>query len=148
MELELIDGENIILEEVSFSQKLILTNTRLMILEKKGFFINSFNMKKEIPLEQIEEAYVESGGAFGWSSAMVKMKNGESLNLGLKLPDSQAFVADFGGEGLAGMHQRLKAINDSWANAINSQLRAKIENRTQKLEDSIRELEEKLKKEK
>jgi len=127
MELGLLEGENVILEEVRFSQKLILTNMRLMILEKKGFFINSFNMEKEIPLEQIEEAYVEPSGAFGWSSVIVKMKKGESFNLGLKLPDSQAFAADFGGEGLAGMHQRLKAINDSWANAINSQLGAKVE---------------------
>ena len=100
---------------------------RLMILEKKGFFRDSFNMKKEIPLEQIEEAYVEPSAAFGWSSAMVKMKNGESTKLELKLPDSQIFAADFSGEGLAGMHQRLKAINDSWANAINSQLGAKVE---------------------
>ncbi len=127
MESELLKGENIILEEVSFSQKVILTNMRLMILEKKGFFVNSFNMEKEIPLEEIDEAYVEIGGAFGWSSAIVKIKTGESFNLGLKLPDSQAFAADFGGEGLAGMHQRLKAINDSWANAINSQLGAKVE---------------------
>jgi hypothetical protein len=127
MELELLEGENIILEEGSFSQKVILTNMRLMILEKKGFFRDSFNMEKEIPLEQIEEAYVESGGAFGWSSTMVKMKKGESFNLGLKLPDSQAFAADFCGEILAGMNQRLKAVNDSWVNAINSQLGAKIE---------------------
>ena len=127
MELELLEGENIILEEVSFSQKLILTNVRLMVFERKGFFVNSFNMEKEIPLEQIEEAYVEPGGAFGWSSAIVKMKKGESFNLGLKLSDSQAFAADFDREGLAGMHQRLKAINDSWTNAINSQLGAKVE---------------------
>jgi len=50
----------------------------------------------------------------------VENENGESVELGLKLPDSQAFAADFGGEGLAGMHQRLKAINDRWVNAINS----------------------------
>jgi len=127
MELDLLKGENIILEEVSFSQKLILTTMRLMILERTGFFKNSFSMKKEIPLEQIEEAHVEPSGPFGRSSAMVKMKKGESFNLGLKLPDSQAFAADFGGEGLSGMHQRLKAINDSWVNAINSQLGAKVE---------------------
>jgi hypothetical protein len=145
MELELLEGENVILEEVSFSQKVILTNMRVMILEKKGFFGDSFNMKNKIPLELIEEAYVKSGGAFRWSFAMLKMKNGESVNLGLKLPNSESFAADFGGEGIVGMHQRLKAINDSWVNAINSQLGAKFENRTQKLEDRIRELEEKLK---
>jgi hypothetical protein len=127
MELELLEGENIILEEVSFSQKVILTNIRLMILEKKGFFSDSFNMKKEIPLEQIEEACVEPSDDFGWSSTVLKMKNGESFSLGLKLPNSESFAADFGGEGPAGMHQRFKAINDSWVNAINSQLGAKIE---------------------
>ena len=94
---------------------------------KKGFFSDSFNMKKEIPLEQIEEACVEPSDDFGWSSTMLKMKNGESFSLGLKLPNSESFAADFGGEGLAGMHQRFKAINDSWVNAINSQLGAKIE---------------------
>jgi hypothetical protein len=140
---ELREDENIVLEDgyAGFRQNLILTNMRLITVEKKGWFRTSLSIKKENPFEQIEEAYVKPGGAFVWNSAMLKMKNGESVELGMKLPESQAFAADFGGEGLAGMHQRLKAIKGRWVDATNNQLRAKD---TQKLEDRIRELEEKL----
>ncbi len=147
MEMNLREGEEVVLDDgySGFRRKLTLTNQRLIFWRKQGVFRTVWAQEEEIPLTEIEEAYVEPGGAFGWSSAMLKMKNGESIELGLKLPDSQSFAADFGGEGLAGMHQRLQAINDRWVDAINTQLRAKVEDRTQKLEDRIRELEEKLK---
>jgi hypothetical protein len=41
-------------------------------------------------------------------SAMLTMKNGESVELRLKLLDSQAFAADFGEEELAGCINGLK----------------------------------------
>lgn len=40
---------------------------------------------------------------------------------------------------------RTKTLCDKWVNAINQQLRLKVENQTEKLEKRIRELEEKLK---
>jgi hypothetical protein len=87
--------------------------------------VTSWAQEEEISLAEIEEAYAEPCGAFGWSTVMLKMKNGESVELGLKLPDSEPFMSDLEGESLSSMHQRLKVIKDSWLDAINSQLMAK-----------------------
>jgi hypothetical protein len=43
------------------------------------------------------------------------------------------------------MAVRTKTLCDKWVNAINQQLRQKVESRTEMLEKRIRELEEKLK---
>jgi hypothetical protein len=144
--MKLREGEQVVLDDgyLGFRRKLTLTNQRLIFWRKHGFFGTSWAQEEEIPLAEIEEAYAEPYGPFGWSTAMLKMKNGESIELGLKLPDSQSFMPDLAGERLSGMHQRLKTINDTWVGAINSKLWTKTENRTQEL-DRIRELEEKMK---
>ncbi len=131
--MKLREGEQIVLDDgyLGFRRKLTLTNQRLMFWKKYGFFRTSWAQEEEIPLAEIEEAYAEPSSAFGWSTAMLKMKNGESVELGLKLPDSEPFMPDLEGESLSGMHQRLKAIKDRWVDAINSQLMAKAEDRTQ-----------------
>jgi hypothetical protein len=145
--MKLREGEQIVLDDgyLGFRRKLTLTNQRLIFWRKHGFFVTSWAQEEEISLVEVEEAYAEPSGAFGWSSAMLKMKDGESVELGLKLPDSEPFTPDLEGESLSSMHQRLKAINDRWVDAINSQLMAKVEVRTQEFEDRNSELEEKLK---
>lgn len=123
--MKLSEGERILLDDgsVGFRRKITLTNKRLIFQKKKGFISTSWVQDDEIPLDKIEEAYVEIVSKFsGKSAAMLRMKNGESIELGLKLTDSEVFGADFGGEGLAGMNLRLKMTNDRWVNAINNQL--------------------------
>ena len=132
--MKLSEGERVVLDDgsVGFRRKLTLTNKRLIFQKKKGFISTSWVQDDEIPLDKIEEAYVEIVSKFsGKSAAMLRMKNGESIELGLKLTDSEVFGADFGGEGLAGMNLRLKMKNDRWVNEINNQLN---KNRIEKLE--------------
>ena len=145
--MKLREGEQVVLDDgyLGFRRKLTLTNQRLIFWRKHGFFVTSWAQEEEISLAEIEEAYAKSSGAFGWSSAMLKMKNDKSVELGLKIPDSEPFTPDLQGESLSSMHQRLKAINDRWVDAINSQLMAKVEVRTQEFEDRNSELEEKIK---
>ena len=146
--MKLREGEQIVLDDgyLGFRRKLILTNQRLIFWKKHGFFRTSWAREEEIPLTEIEEAYTEPSGTFGWSTAMLKMRSYKSIKLGLKLPDSEPFMPDLEGERLYSMHQRLKAIEDRWVDAIHSQLMAKVEDRTQELEDRIRRIEEKINK--
>jgi hypothetical protein len=125
--MKLREGEQVVLDYgyLGFRRKLTLTNQRLIFWRKHGFFRTSWAQEEEIPLAEIEEAYAEPYGPFGWSTVMLKMKNGESVELGLTLPDSEPFMSDLQGESISSMHQRLKVIKDRWADAINSQLMAK-----------------------
>jgi hypothetical protein len=143
--MKLREGEQIVLDDgyLGFRRKLTLTNQRLIFWKKHGFFMTSWAQEEEIPLTEIEEAQIEPSGAFELSTAMLKMKNDQSIELVLKLPESQSFEAHMVGEKLSGMHQRLKTIKDSWVDAINSQLMAKAEDRTQELEDRNSKLREK-----
>ena len=127
--MKLREGEQVVLDDgyLGFRRKLTLTNQRLIFWKRHGFFRTSWAQEEEISLAEIEEAYAEPSGAFGWSAAMLKMKNDKSIELGLKLPDSEPFMPDLREEKLSSMHQRLKAIKDRWVDAINSQLMAKAE---------------------
>jgi hypothetical protein len=128
------EDEKIILDDgpVGYRRKLTLTNKRLIFLKKKGVLTTSWVQEDEIPLEEIEEAYVEPGGAFfSLSTAWLKMKNQEPIELGLKLSDSQMLGTTLASDQTTDMTLRIKTVNDRWVNAINNQLnRNRIEQLT------------------
>jgi hypothetical protein len=66
MEMELSEGEEVVLDDgyVGYRQKLTLTNKRLVYRKKEGMFKTTWNVTEEIPLEQIEEAYTHTSGRF------------------------------------------------------------------------------------
>jgi CRISPR/Cas system-associated endonuclease Cas1 len=144
MEMKLLEGEEVVLDNgyVGYRQKLTLTNKRLVYSKKEGFFKTTWNVTEEIPLEQIEEAYTHTKGTLTQaSSAMLRMKDGKIRELSV----------NFGGGDALGMLTapdmaiRTKTLCDKWVNAINQQLRLKVEDQTETLEKRIRELEKKLK---
>lgn len=123
--MELEADEEIILDDgpLGFRRKLMLTNKRLIVQKKQGVFTTKWVQEEEIPLDEIEEAYVEPGGAFvALSTAMLKMINQEPIELGLKLSDSQMLGTTLAGDQLTDMTIRMKTLNDRWVNAINNQL--------------------------
>jgi rRNA maturation endonuclease Nob1 len=127
LEMKLLEGEQIVLDDgpLGFRKKLTLTNKRLIIQKGKGLFNVYWAQESEIPLEEIEEAYVEPGGVFfTMSTAMLKMKNQQSIELGLKLSDSQMLGSTLASDDLTDMNLRMKTVNDRWVNAINNQLNA------------------------
>ena len=148
MEIKLGEEEKIVLDNgyVGYRQKLTLTNKRLVYKKKEGVFKTKWNMTKEIPLEQIEEAYTHTTGGFSQKSyAKLRMKNGKITELNVEPGTGDALgmlgAADMGTE----LAIRTKTVCDKWVNAINQQLRIKGESQTEMLEQRIRELEKKLK---
>jgi hypothetical protein len=123
--MQLVPGENIVLDDgpLGFRKKLTLTNKRLIIQKGKGLFNVTWEIESTIKLDDIEEAYVEPGGAFMvLSKAMLKLKNShEPLELGLKLSDTQMLGTSLAGDELTDMSVRMKTVNDRWVNAINNQ---------------------------
>jgi uncharacterized protein CbrC (UPF0167 family) len=116
MEMKLLEGETIVLEDSHWGawRKLILTNMRLVVLEKKGVFTSYWGIKEEYPLEIIDEAYVETKGFLTTMSELkIKLKDGTSVLVPVVI----------GGESFgAGIEFAAKAVCDRWASAINNQL--------------------------
>jgi len=152
MEMELLEGEEVVLDNgyVGYRQKLTLTNKRLVYSRKEGFFTTTWNVTEEIPLEQIEEAYTHTTGSLTQaSSAMMRMKDGETRKLNVNFGGGDALGMLTAPDMATDMAIRTKTLCDKWVNAINQQLsaglRLKAESQTEKLEQRIKELEEKLK---
>jgi hypothetical protein len=145
--MKLLEGEKVVLDDgyVGYRQKLTLTNKRLVYSKKEGFFTTTWNMTEEIPLEQIEEAYTHTTGSLTQvSSAMLRMKNGETRELKVGPGGGDALGTLLAPDMTTDAAIRTKTLCDKWVNAINQQLRLKFESQTEKLEKRIRELEEKL----
>jgi hypothetical protein len=143
----LSNGEQIILEEENgFRSKIVLTNMRLLYLDKQGFIKSTWRFCSEIPLLNIEKAYVTTGGFLTQiNSACVKMKNGEEVDLEIQVGDGDvlgSFLAEDTGTDIA---LREKTKCDRWVNAINQQLNLNVKGKTELLEERVRELEAKLK---
>jgi hypothetical protein len=155
MEMELLEGEAVVLDNgnVGYRQKLTLTNKRLIYTQKEGFFTTTWNVTEEIPLEQIEEAYTDDKrvglGLSKASFAMLKMKDGETRELNIHIGDSDSLGMMFAADAGTDFAVRTKTVCDKWVNAVNQQLsaglRLKADSQTEKLEQRIKELEEKLK---
>ena len=75
------------------------------------------------------------------------MKNGEEIDLDLKLGDGDTLGIMLGPDEGTEMSIRTKALCDRWVTAINQRLKndSQAEKRTEMLEERIRQLEEKLK---
>jgi len=135
--MKLLEGEKILLE--CPGRAVTLTNTRLVFQKKKGLFNPYFMVEEEILLEQIEEAYTHTeGGLTQSSSAKLRMKNGEMRDLNVSFGGGDGLASLFAAGMATDMALRSKTASDKWVNAINQQLRAKVEDRTKKLEDKIR----------
>lgn len=123
--MELEKDENIILDDgpLGFRRKLTLTNKRLIIQKGEGLFRVTWKQESEIPLAEIEEAYLVADSFSALSSIKLRMKNGESVDLQLKLGDTQALGASLAADTLTDMAVRMKILNDRWISAINNRLR-------------------------
>jgi len=147
MEINLLEGEKVVLDDgyVGYKQKLTLTNKPLVYVRGEGIFRTTWKLDEEIPLEQIEEAYTHTRGSLTQMSvAMLKMKDGKTRELKISGGSGDLgslFAADMATD----MAVRTKTLCDKWVNAINQQLRLKVGSQTETLEKRIRELEEKLK---
>jgi len=148
MEIKLFEGEQVVLDNgyVGYKQKLTLTNKRLIYIKGKGLFKTTWDIGEEIPLEQIEEAYTQTEGRLTQMSlAMLKMKNGELRKLNVNLGGGAALGTLLSHDMPTDTAIRTKTLSDEWVNAINQQLRLKVESETETLGKRIKELEEKLK---
>ena len=119
-------GEEIILDDgyYGYRKKLTLTNKRLIIRKGKGVFSVTWELESEILLKDIEEAYIDADmDVFSCSNhAMLKMKNGESLELRLEL-SSDATLGALGAADIdTDMILRRKGLFNKWVFAINNQL--------------------------
>jgi len=147
MEMKLLEGEKVVLDDgyVGYKKKLTLTNKRLVYVRGEGFLSTKWKLDEEIPLEQIEEAYTQTqGGLTQMSKAILKMKNGETRELRVSGGSGDLgslLAADMATD----MAVRTKTLSDRWVNAINAQLGLNTKSQTETLEKRIRELEEKLK---
>jgi hypothetical protein len=148
MEIRLLEGEEVVLDNgyVGYRHKLTLTNKRLLYTKGEGLFKVSWNVTEEIPLERIEEAYTHTKGSLTQLSvAMLKMKVGETRELRVSCGGGDALGSLLAPDMPTDVAIRTKTLCDKWVNAINQQLRLKGESQTETLEKRIRELEEKLK---
>ena len=124
MEMKLLEGEQVVLEDSHFSssRKVTLTNKRLLVQKKKGLFYSYWMIDEEFPLETIDEAYVETDSFSAIGSLQLKLKNGESIRLPVS-PDGGALLGTLGAaDWVTDSALKIKTVNDRWVNAINNQL--------------------------
>jgi hypothetical protein len=143
----LSDDEQIAFEEENgYRRKIILTNKRLLYLNKEGFFKSTWKLSSEIPLQNIEKAYVKTDGFLvQMSTVYLKMKNSEDIDLCLELSGGDALGSFFSEDQGTDMAVRTKVVCDRWVNAINQRLNFNVKSKTELLEERVRELEDKLK---
>ena len=103
-------------------RKILLTHTKLTFLKKEGVFKTRWVFSREIPLEDIEEAYVNTSGVLKDSTLKLRMKNGEVQSVGFN--DTEINRSnDSSSESAWEAAAQYKTLCDRWANAINNQLR-------------------------
>ena len=124
MEMKLLEGETIVLEDSHFGswRKVTLTNKRLLVQRKKGLFSSYWAIDEEFPLETIEEAYVETSGFSGSSSLQLRLKKGEKYQLPIDLSGDAALGSLVAGDWVTDVALKQQAVNSRWASAINNQL--------------------------
>lgn len=90
--------------------KLLLTNKRLIIFRKKGFFKSTYIKTSEIPIKQIIEAYAD----VSFSGCLMKIthENGK-WECRLGVPDSPRQLL------YGTLDAKQRSITDRWVNAIN-----------------------------
>ena len=96
----------------------------------------------QIPLEQIEEAYVDTTGSLVQNSTVkLRMKNGKICDLTLMLSDGDNMGLMFGENDGVQWAVRTKTLCDRWVNAIRQQLGKCAKNEIDALKERIRQLE-------
>ena len=102
---------------------ILLTHTKLTFLKKEGVFKTRWVLSREIPLEDIEEAYVNTKkGILESSTLKLRMKNGEVQSVGFNDTEiTRNYVSS--SESAWEAAAREKTLCDRWASAINNQLR-------------------------
>jgi len=123
MEMKLLEGETIILEGFGSGRKVTLTNKRLVLQKKKGFFYSYWMIDEEMFLDAIDEAYAETGSFTGIETLQLRLKNGESYQLAISLSGSATLGSLVAADWVTDTALKQKTVNDRWANAINNQLR-------------------------
>ena len=122
LEMELLEGEKVVLEDGVESWAVILTNKRLVIQKKKGIRHSIWATVSDFPLDIIEKAYTEVEPLSGSTTLWLNFKDGESAQLP-KLIGGAEFLGAFGAADMAtDIAVKLNAVNNKWVNAINNQL--------------------------
>ena len=116
--------EKIVLDNgpLGLGKKLTLTNKRLLIHKDEGVFDVNWKQEKEIPLNTIEDAYIETESFSNLSSFKLKIKNGKSIELSLSL-DNSWLINDSPETNMnKEKSSQLKILNYRWVKAITNQL--------------------------
>ena len=88
----------------------MLTNKRLIIFRKKGFFKSTYIKTSEIPIKQIIEAYADV--SFSGCLMKITRENGK-WECRLGVPDSPRQLL------YGTLDAKQRSITDRWVNAIN-----------------------------
>jgi hypothetical protein len=122
LEIELLEGEKVVLEDSVGSWAVMLTDKRLVIQKKKGIFHSFWVIVSDFPLDTIEKAYTEMEPLAGITSLWLDFKDGESAQFP-KLIGSAELIGTLGAADIpTDMAVKINAVNNKWVNAINNQL--------------------------
>ena len=130
--MKLKRDEKIVLDNgpLGLKKKLTLTNKRLIIQKDEGVFNVDWKQEKVIPLDSIEDIYLETKGFSGLSSMKIKLKKQKPFELSLSLGDSW-LIGDSPETKLdKDKSEQMKMLNYRWVRAITNQLMKHDEKKT------------------
>ena len=81
MEIEEVENELLNTVFKKSGKKLVLTNKRLLVHDRKGNFYPKWELGTEIPLEEIKEAYGTLDTITSLSILVLTLKNGEQIHI-------------------------------------------------------------------
>jgi hypothetical protein len=125
--MELEKDENVILDDGFWgpNKKLVLTNKRLLVQKRKGTVMPRWEIKHEIPFEEIEEAYGMLDVFTSLSSLILKLKNKEQLLFNFRLIDAQMpRLEEYIDTSIA---LKTKEITNKYLTGINNQIHKKTQ---------------------
>jgi len=116
--------EKIVLDNgpLGLGKKLTLTNKHLLIHKDEGVFDVNWKQEKVIPLNTVEDAYIETESFSNLSSFKLKLKNGKSIELSLSLDNSWLINDSPETKMNKEKSSQLKMLNYRWVKAITNQL--------------------------
>ena len=116
--------EKIVLDNgpLGLGKKLTLTNKSLIILKDEGVFDVDWKPEQVVPLNAIEDVYIETESFSDLSSFKLKLKNGESLELSLSLGNSWLISDSPEANMDKEKSTQMKMLNYRWVKAITNQL--------------------------
>ena len=116
--------EKIVLDNgpLGLGKKLTLTNKNLIIHKDEGVFDVNWKQEKTVPLNTIEDVYVETESFSDQSSFKLKLKNGDSLELSLSLSNSWLISDSSEANMDKEKSNQMKMLNYRWVKAITNQL--------------------------